>query len=107
LRNPFHAIIDNGNADGSALVRKNMKASDLFGVVVRATGFLIIIYSLWNVWTGFDNVFENILQINQGSDAEAPSTISYFVFGLPGLALGAVFFFLADWIVKLAYRGAS
>jgi hypothetical protein len=84
-----------------------MKASELFGIVVRATGFLIIIYSLWNVWAGFDNFFENILRINQGSDTDAPSTISYFVFGLPGLALGAVLFFLADWIVKLAYRNAS
>jgi hypothetical protein len=85
----------------------NMKASELFGVVVRATGFLIIIYSLWNVWAGFDNVFENLLQANQGGDAEMPSSLSYFVFGVPGLALGAVFFFLADWIVKLAYRNPS
>jgi hypothetical protein len=84
-----------------------MKASELFGVVVRATGFLIIIYSLWNVWSGFDNIFENILQINQGSDAEMPSSLSYFIFGVPGLVLGAVFFFLADWIVKLAYRNGS
>jgi Na+-transporting NADH:ubiquinone oxidoreductase subunit NqrF len=84
-----------------------MKASELFGVVVRATGFLIIIYSLWNVWAGFDNVFENILQANQGSDAETPSSISYFVFGVPGLVLGAILFFLADWVVKLAYRNPS
>jgi Na+-transporting NADH:ubiquinone oxidoreductase subunit NqrF len=84
-----------------------MKPSELFGVVVRATGFLIIIYSLWNVWAGFDNVLENILQANQGGDAEAPSSLSYFVFGVPGLALGAVLFFLADWIVKLAYRDDS
>ena len=84
-----------------------MKASELFGVVVRATGFLIIIYSLWNVWAGFDNVFENLLQASQGSDAETPSSLSYFVFGVPGLVSGAVFFFLADWIVKLAYRNGS
>ena len=85
-----------------------MKASELFGVVVRATGFLIIIYSLWNVWAGFDNVFENLLQISQsGNDADAPSTISFFIFGVPGLALGAIFFFLADGIVKLAYRNGS
>ena len=83
-----------------------MKASELFGVVVRATGFLIIIYSLWNVWAGFDDVFENILQINQGSDTGAPSTFSYFAFGIPGLLMGFLFFFLADWIVKLAYRDA-
>ena len=86
---------------------EQMKASELFGVVVRATGFLIIIYSLWNVWAGFDNVFENLLQANQGGDAEMPSSLSYFVFGIPGLALGAVLFFLADWIVKLAYRNSS
>ena len=84
-----------------------MKASELFGVVVRATGFLIIIYSLWNVWSGFDNVFENLLQASQGSDAETTSSLSYFVFGVPGLILGAIFFFLADWIVKLAYRSGS
>jgi hypothetical protein len=84
-----------------------MKASELFGVIVRATGFLIIIYSLWNVWAGFDDVFENILPINQGSDAGAPSAFSCFAFGFPGLLLGAIFFFLADWIVKLAYRDAS
>ncbi len=84
-----------------------MKASELFGVVVRATGFLMIIYSLWNVWSGFDNVFENILQVSQGSDAETTSSLSYFVFGVPGLVLGAIFFFLADWVVKLAYRNGS
>jgi hypothetical protein len=84
-----------------------MKASELFGVVVRATGFLIIIYSLWNVWAGFDNFFENLLRISQDGDADAPSTISYFVFGVPGLALGSVLFLLADGIVKLAYRNGS
>ncbi len=84
-----------------------MKASELFGVVVRATGFLMIIYSLWNVWSGFDNVFENILQVSQGSDAETTSSLSYFVFGVPGLILGAILFFLADWVVKLAYRNGS
>ena len=84
-----------------------MKPSELFGVVVRVTGFLVIIYSLWNVWAGFDNVFENILQMNQGSDADAPSTISYFAFGVPALLFGAICFFCADWIVKLAYRDSS
>jgi hypothetical protein len=84
-----------------------MKPTELFGVIVRATGFLIIIYSVWNVWTGMDNMVENLLQINQGSDGESYSTFSYFAFGVPGLAFGAICFFLADWIVKLAYRAAS
>ena len=84
-----------------------MKPTELFGIIVRTTGFLIIIYSVWNVWAGFDNVVENILQINQSSDSGADSTFSYFVFGIPGLAVGAICFFFADWIVKLAYRVSS
>ena len=81
-----------------------MKPSELFGVVVRVTGFLIIIYSLWNIWAGFDNILENLLQLNQDSDSGSGSTFSCFAFGLPGLAFGALCLFLADWIVKLAYR---
>ena len=66
-----------------------MKSSDLFGVVVRVTGFLIIIYGLWNVWAGFENIFENLLQLNSGGDTDAPSILSYFAFGIPALLLGA------------------
>ena len=84
-----------------------MKPSELFGVVVRATGFLIIIYSLWNVWAGFDNMAENLLQLNPDGDGGSASTFSCFAFGLPGLVFGALCFFLADWIVKLAYRDAA
>jgi hypothetical protein len=84
-----------------------MKASELFGVIVRLTGFLVIIYSLWNILGGFDNFFENILQLNQGGESDLPSTLSYFVFGVPALVFGAACFFLADGIVKLAYRDGS
>jgi hypothetical protein len=84
-----------------------MKPSELFGVVVRTIGFLVILYGLWNVWAGFENIFENILTPNEGGDADMPSSLSYFAFGVPALVLGGVCFFLADWIVKLAYRDAS
>jgi hypothetical protein len=85
-----------------------MKPSELFGVMVRTTGFLVILYSLWNVWAGVENVVENLLPANQGGEGgDLPSTFSYFAFGVPAFVLGAVFFFLADWIVKLAYRNVS
>jgi hypothetical protein len=84
-----------------------MKPSELFGVVVRTTGFLVILYCLWNVWAGFENIFENILPVNGSGDADLPSSLSYFAFGVPALALGTVCFFLADGIVKLAYRDSS
>lgn len=85
-----------------------MKPSELFGVLIRMTGFLVILYSLWNIWAGVDNVGENLLQASQGSDAgDLPSSLSYFVFGVPALGVGAVCFFFADWIVKVAYRDAA
>jgi hypothetical protein len=83
-----------------------MKPSELFGVVVRTIGFLVILYGLWNVWAGFENIFENLLTPNEGGDAELPSSLPYFAFGVPSLMLGTVCFFLADWVVKLAYRDA-
>lgn len=85
-----------------------MKPTELFGVVVRVTGFLVILYSLWNLLAGVDNMVENLLPANQGGDtSDLPSTFSYFAFGVPAFVLGAVFFFFADWIVKLAYRDSS
>ena len=84
-----------------------MKPSELFGVVVRTIGFLVILYGLWNVWAGFENIFENILPMNESGDGELPSSLSYFAFGVPTLVLGVVSFFLADWIVKLGYGDSS
>jgi hypothetical protein len=84
-----------------------MKPSELFGVVIRMIGFLVILYGLWNVWAGFENIFENILPANQSGDADLPSSLSYFAFGVPALLFGAICFFCADWIVKLAYRDSS
>jgi hypothetical protein len=84
-----------------------MKPSELFGVVVRTIGFLVILYGLWNVWAGFENIFENLLPTNESGDADLPSSLPYLAFGVLSLILGAVCFFLADWIVKLAYRDSS
>jgi hypothetical protein len=81
-----------------------MKPSELFGVVVRTIGFLVVLYGLWNVWAGFENMFENLLTVSEGDESAAVSSLAFFTFGIPALGLGALFFFLADWIVKLAYR---
>jgi len=77
-----------------------MKASDIFGVVVRTVGFLVIIYSFWQLLGGVDNFLENMI----GSDGDAIPTFPYFLFGVPAFLFGAICFFLADWIVKLTYR---
>jgi hypothetical protein len=81
-----------------------MKPSELFGVVIRTIGFLIILYSLYDMLGGFDTFFENLLSGGRESDSGSVSILSYFVFGVPEFIVGVACFFLADWIVKLAYR---
>jgi hypothetical protein len=84
-----------------------MKPSELFGVVIRTIGFLVILYSLYDFLGGFDSFFENLLPSNQDGNSASASTLSYFVFGVPEFVAGVLCFFLADWIVKLAYRDSS
>ena len=81
-----------------------MKPSDLFGVVIRSFGFLVILYSLYDFLGGFDNFVENLLSGDQEGNSGSASTLSYFIFGIPEFIVGMLSFFLADWIVKLAYR---
>ena len=81
-----------------------MKASELFGVLIRLTGFLIVIYGLYEIWGGLENSVENLLPSNQGENGEQVSVIAYFAFGIPAMVAGTVIFFGADLIVGLAYR---
>jgi hypothetical protein len=84
------------------LFLSGMKSSDIFGIIVRTVGFLIVIWSFWQVVGGIDNFLENIFV--PASDNDSSPTFPYFLFGVPAFILGALCFFLADWIVKLAYR---
>lgn len=84
-----------------------MKPSELFGVFVRAAGFLIVIYGLWEIWGGIENIAENILSASQDDNSDQVSSLSFFAFGIPALFVGAICFFLADWIVRLAYRNPT
>ncbi len=84
-----------------------MKPSELFGVVIRTVGFLVVLYGLYDLLGGFDNFFENLLSGGQDSGSGSASTLSYFVFGIPEFIVGVLCFFLADWIVRLAYRDSS
>jgi hypothetical protein len=84
-----------------------MKPSELFGVFIRVTGFLIVIYGLYEIWGGFDNTIENLLAASQGDTSDQTSSFSFFAFGIPSLLLGTLIFFIADSIVKMAYRNPA
>jgi len=81
-----------------------MKPAELFGVFIRATGFLVLLYGLFELCGGLDNVVENALALAQGDSGDQPSSFSFFAFGIPSLLIGALIFLVADGIVKLAYR---
>ena len=85
----------------------NMKPSEYFGLVVRTIGFLILLYSLWDLWSGCEMILENVLPLSDGGESDLPSVFYYFAFGIPMFVVGAICFFLAGGIVKLAYRGQS
>jgi len=83
----------------------DMKSSDIFGVAVRTIGLLVLLYGLYDIWSGFDNFVENLIwPPSQDSDSNTGSALTYFVFGVPEFIVGLLLFFLADWLVKLAYR---
>jgi hypothetical protein len=84
-----------------------MKPSELFGVFVRVAGFLIVIYGMYEIWSGIDNFGENLLSAGQDDNSDQASSLIYFVFGIPSLFVGAICFFLADWIVRLTYRNPA
>lgn len=77
-----------------------MKPSELFGVFVRAAGFLIAIYGLWELWGGVENMVENFFATDS---SDQTSSFSFFADGVPALIVGILIFFLADWVVHLAY----
>jgi hypothetical protein len=84
-----------------------MKPAELFGVCVRLTGLLIVLYGAYEIWGGLDNTVENWLALAQGDSSDQVSIFSYLAFGIPSLLVGAVIFFAADPIVRLAYRNQN
>ena len=80
-----------------------MKPSDIFGIVVRVIGFVIIIWGLWNVLAGLVTVVETVAQTQRPPDDQY-SGLSYLGMGIPPLLFGALCFFFADRIVRLTYR---
>ena len=68
---------------------------------MRAAGFLIVIYGLWELWGGVENVVENMFA---SDNSDQTSSFSFFADGVPALVAGVLIFFLADGVVRLAYR---
>lgn len=84
-----------------------MKPPELFGVIIRTIGFLVMLYGLYDFLGGFGSFIENLLSGGGDSNSGPVSILSYFIFGIPEFIVGVLCVFLADWIVRLAYRDSS
>jgi ABC-type phosphate transport system permease subunit len=80
-----------------------MKPSDIFGLVVRIVGFLIVVWGLWYVLAGFVTLFEMLFHVQQSHD-EQYSPVSYLGMGIPTVVFGALCLFFAGHIVRWTFR---
>ncbi len=79
-----------------------MKPPDILGLFIRLVAFAIIIWSTWNVLGGI-SVLVSSQQSYQGSVESQYSFSSYFIIGLPALAVGLFCFLCAERIVRWTY----
>jgi hypothetical protein len=75
-----------------------MKARDIFGIVVRAFGLVLMLYGLWFLAFAIAQAC--------GMPQEYPGEMAgYFVSGIPSFALGLIFLRCARQIVRFSYPG--
>jgi len=70
-----------------------MKSRDIFGLVLRTVGLLLMIYCCWNVAAA-------IYDMLTGREFGV-----YFFYGIPGFIVGVLLILLARYIVRLSYPG--
>src|ERR1039458_10386248 len=104
MTRPANRTSTPNNSVGFIFTIVKMKPTELFGVLVRFAGLVIVLYGLYEIWGGFDNVCENLISKVQGDSSGQTSSFSFFMFGIPALVLGVVVFFCANLIGRLAYR---
>jgi len=78
-----------------------MKPSDVFGIIVRTVGLMLIINGAWYLAYG---LFQNADALTGSPAAE---TKAYFASGVPFLIGGCLLMRAADWFVRFSYPEAK
>jgi hypothetical protein len=79
-----------------------MKSTELFGVVVRTIGLLIIMEVLWRLLADLEAAM--IPPFSMGAEGSSWN-IAFLLTQFLALLVGGGCFFRADGVVRLAYRG--
>lgn len=75
-----------------------LKARDIFGIIVRLAGVLLLLWGIWYLSFGIAQL-GGLPQDSRGEMA------SYFVCGIPSLVMGFIFLRRAREIVHFSYPG--
>jgi len=70
-----------------------MKSRDIFGLILRTAGLLVILYCGWNLAAAFYCVLTG------------QQFGTYFFYGIPGVVVGILLVSLARHIVRFSYPG--
>jgi hypothetical protein len=77
---------------------KNMKARDIFGIIVRSIGICAMLYSLWYLAFGVA-VLVGLLADERHTTEEG----AYFISGIVGFVVGIVLLRFGREIVRFSY----
>ncbi len=75
-----------------------MKAPDIFGIVIRVLGILLVLWSLWYLTFGVAFVIHALHDTGHESDSGA-----YFTTGIPGFIVGIALLRFGRMIVRFGY----
>ena len=78
-----------------------MKARDLFGVVVRVLGLILVLYAIWNLSFAAAITVSLLRGTSHDSDMGA-----YYTFGIPAFIVGLMLIRFGRQIVRFGYPAA-
>lgn len=86
-----------------ARLYNTMKAPDILGLVIRIVGFIIMIWSIWDLLGGLAVLAASFQSSSRPAEIQYSSS-SFFITGLPALVFGLFCFLQTDRIVRWTYR---
>jgi hypothetical protein len=80
-----------------------MKASDLFGVILRSIAVWLCIWGAWQIIAGIKFLIPTIGALLSGHSYRYNS-FNYLTYGVPAFLSGLIILIFAESIVRLTYR---
>jgi hypothetical protein len=101
LRRLTNECINMGTAERPSHPSKlNMKARDIFGIILRTIGVCLLLFSLWYLAFGVAYLLRTLQETSNESTASV-----YFTTGVPGFTVAVLLLCFSRQIVRFSYPG--